>query len=283
MKRVLAGLTLAALLGMSSIAAAEPTLSNFEYPRNVGVAGTPLPCCQGATGIFDFDNISYDGVADGNNVNERMRWVKDPGGSGKTVTRIRLAAGDHTTQQPSDHRAEIYSSHRDLYDHQVGWQVLGIRIPAGNSTSIPYYNIFQNHASGNALQNTPPQDLVIHGSDNKLALGIRKLNTPAETFHVLGSGAPGVWHYVVLHIRFASDNTGFVDAWEADGKTPNVGQVPPAWSDHGYSTLNGGTEPSRTHIGFYASDDINWAGTGFYCGYHRAATYAEARVLPNCP
>jgi polysaccharide lyase-like protein len=229
-------------------------------------------------GTGDFDSTDYDSLGDLNNVNERMSWVADPGGSGKTVTEIRLEAGDHAngSNAPSDHRAELYSRNRDLDNHEVGWQVLGFRLPSGNPSG--QYGIFQNHAVKDALQKTPPQNLNVDG--DSLALGIRKIGQN-RVMHTIGSAAPNVWHYVVLHIRFDSGNNGFVEAWAADNHLPDV-SLPPAFADYGYSTLNGGNESSRTHIGFY-QDDLSWAGKIWYCGYHRAASYPEASRLTNCP
>jgi Polysaccharide lyase len=206
-----------------------------------------------------------------------MSWVTDPGGSGKTVTEIRLEAGDHAdgSNAPSDHRAELYSRNRDLDNHEVGWQVLGFRLPPGNPSKA---GIFQNHAVGDALQNTPPQGISV--IDGNTTVSTRKIGQP-RIQHIVGSGAPNVWHYVVLHIRFDSGNNGFVEAWAADNHLPDVSRAP-AFADYGYSTLNGGNESSRPHIGFY-QDDLSWAGKIWYCGYHRAASYPEASRLTNCP
>jgi hypothetical protein len=236
--------------------------------------------------VQDFTDLDVDSVADANNVNEAMSWQFDPSGSGMTVLQVDLRPGAHAdgTSATSDHRAEIYhGSPRDNGNHEVGWHILGFYLPPAFDAVRKETGVFQNHGACDP----PPQNLMVYdgpdadGDLDDLAIG-NKVMGQKRTLNYLGSSASGVWHYVAIHMRHSTAGDGFVQAWEADGALPDVSE-PPTFARYGYDTVHDcAPNGSMPKIGLY-DDDVNWGGTIYYCGYHRAADYTQASRLPNCP
>ncbi len=84
-----------------------------------------------------------------------------------------------------------------------------------------------------------------------------------------------------MHVKHAADGTGFLEAWVGNGELPDVSQPPEASRYNWNTTYACGSAHGFDKVGIYGSDGETQ--TLYMCGYHRAATYAVAARLPNCP
>jgi hypothetical protein len=253
-------------------------LPEFTCPRTRGAAGTSLP----KKNCPDFDGAEYAGVTFRNGQNERMTWVKDPGGSNTTVIRIHMLKDDDSGVSPAGHRCELYSQNRDMNVGVEYWECLVFRCAAANKgylgSARKLVMFSQHHAPSDAKWGSPPQTLGFDLDSNTIWLRNKPHSSESIT-HTLAPGAPDQWLYVVVNSKTVSDSSGFCKAWAKAGGMPNVSGTP-AYSESGIYTNNGGRAPTRAHIGFYFDDSPYPELDGYVAYYGRGS---KDRVLGSVP
>jgi chitodextrinase len=264
------------------------------FPGITGAPGTTLPergcndpspspnCAQEG----GFTRSDYQGSSILNGVNERERWVADPTGSGKTVAQLEVY-GDDSADLNGGTRTTLYENNGTANCNGCeAWFVYGYYIPVGFQYPDQWFALMQNFSPSR-----PIQTIELRGAGcasaaprNHICFGDRP--TPSNdyaTYKDLGPVNEGHWMYIVAHIKFSNTATGSIQVWRSDDKLPDVSQ-PPIEDREGILTLYSGIDGSASHLFLYRGASTHSEHQIVdVCGFHRAADYATAKVLPNCP
>jgi hypothetical protein len=260
------------------------------FPSQPGAAGTDLPehacgdpspsvnCSQGG----DWDRSDYEGWASLNGVNERMAWVVDPAGSGKTVVRFDVYGTD-LADQYGGNRVSLWKT-ADNASGSTAWQVFGVLLPAGFVYPDTWFLLYQDFSSGG----NPAQALELMGAGcvsamprNHFCWKDQTAPSSGKNYVDLGAVVPGHWFYVAEQIKFLNTSAGFDKVWRSNDALPDTSLAPTVnWA--GITAYT--TAANRSNILLYRDvGPVAQHQTVFYCGFHRASTAVAALSLPNCP
>lgn len=286
----------------------EPLIASgpgFYFPGPPGPVGTTLPehgcgdpnpsptCVQ----LGGFNRLDYEcwGNQDANCVigqNERMSWVADPAGSGKTVARYEVYGTDRTEQFPDSSAARGNSWQRPPNGNCNGcehWQAIGFYLPVGFQRPDQWMLLYQNHGgTGNpaqAIELRSGVNCASGGPRDRLCYKIQTAPGSGRTYYDMGPVNPGHWHYVVAHIYFTSTASGFVQVWHGTDAMPNVGFPPNVVDRANVNTLYPGYENLgfRSMLLYRGASAASQHQVAYYCGFHVDTTAASATYLPTCP
>ena len=256
------------------------------FPRNIGPPGTPLPargCADplalvDCVGIEDFNRADYEGWTF--DVNDRMSWQPDPGGSGKTVVQFTVLGGDNADQFGGT-RTSLWRV-ADNCSGCTAWQAFGLYIPVGFTWPDTFFLLYQDFSSGG----NPAQALELRGAGCASAAPRDHFCWKDQTapgsgrnYADLGLVQPGRWFYIAEQIEFLDTSGGSDRVWSSYDTLPDVGAPPQVnWSGPTAYT----TGPNRTNILEYRDPSSQPPAIVYYCGFHRASSEA-ALSLPLCP
>jgi chitodextrinase len=267
-------------------------VSELMFPSLPGVLGMPLPqhaCADpnpSATCFADngFNHSDYEGWGNGEGSNDRLRWVADPTGSGKTVVQFNVYGTD-VSDQFSQVKTNLWKTPADNCDGCEGWYAVGFYIPNGFVYPDTWFLLMQNHGgAGNPAQaielRTPPNGGSVR---NYIYWKNQTAPTAGWSYFPLAPVREGHWVYIVAHIYLTTTTNGYVQVWYSSDTLPDV-SAPPAVDQQHINTLYPGYGTGTASLPLYRD-----AGPSSqhqivdYCGYHRAGTAATAMNLPNCP
>ena len=269
-------------------------VSDLQFPAGLpGPAGTTLPehgCADPSPSVGcvldnGFNRSDYAGWGSTSGTNDRMKWVQDPSGSGKTVAQFNVYGTD-VSDQFSQVKANLWRTPSDNCDGCDAWFAVGFYIPSGFVFPDTWFLLMQNHGgAGNPAQaielRTPPGGGSVR---NYIYWKNQTAPTSGWTYFPLAPVQEGHWVYVVAHIYLTTTENGYAQVWYHADSLPNI-SLPPLVDDENINTLYPGYGTGTASLPLYrdASSDPNQHQIVDYCGYHRAATAAVAMTLPHCP
>ncbi|SEO15220.1 PEP-CTERM protein-sorting domain-containing protein [Nitrosospira multiformis] len=156
----------------------------------------------------------------------RLEQVRDPAGSGQLVMRATHVHGDLPTH--GGYRSEL-----STFQDPVGserWYSWGYYLPKAFATAKNDVAITQIHNTvdiGESNRRYPTLAVVVQDERIKLmnAFDYDKITSPAGTQAIAGVNYerrelaswdihPGRWTFLDLHVKWAADNTGFLEFWK---------------------------------------------------------------------
>jgi chitodextrinase len=279
----------------SPCAAGSPgatAVSELVFPTNPGIPGATLPqhACEdpspstGCAGDSGFNHSDYEGWGNASGSNDRMKFVSDPGGSGKTVVQFDVYGTD-TSDQFNQVKTNLWKSPADNCDGCEAWYAVGFYIPKGFVYPDTWFLLMQNHGgAGNPAQaielRVPPGGGSVR---NYIYWKDQTAPTSGWTYFPLGPVQEGHWVYIVAHIYLTTASNGSVQVWYKADSLPDVSATP-AVNHRNINTLYPGYGAGTASLPLYRdAGPSSQHQIVYYCGYHRAATAASALNLSNCP
>jgi hypothetical protein len=259
-----------------------PGASGTDFPEH-GCGDFQHPTIPNCGQLSGFDRSDYEGIANNNGVNERMQWVADPSGSGKTVAQFEVY-GDDSADTYGGTRAAIFETGPNSNDGKDGWFSFGVYIPVGFQYPNSWFLLMQNKDAAN----NPVQDFELLGAGcassaprNHICWRNRGASNTTLLLKDLGLVQQGHWFYLTDFIQFRTTAVGSIKVWSSFDVKPNVAGAPQV-SESNIIT-QGGTN-NRSHILLYRGASAHTEHqVVYFCGFHRATTSAVAQVLSNCP
>lgn len=238
-------------------------MKDILWPRNPGAAGTLFPSNSFTSGLLDAEELDYEGRNDGNTINERMKWVTDPKGSGQICGEFSIKSGDSADQWGND-RSEVWPNDHDVAEGDKGWRAWSTYLPGDFVIPGGWGNCMgQVHDGGGGS----PITLFGVTAYGKMIFGLR---------HVIefdmGPIIRDTWLYHLQYSEHMSNYTGKVAYWMGVGVMP-TGDEAPTYSKTGILTLEGGN--SWDKWGIYQGSGSNRV---LYKGYGRSADRETAKA-----
>lgn len=262
------------------------------FPRNPGPPGAPLPDEDNTSGILDFNRLDYEGAAlpPSTTDNQRMFWVLDPLGSGRTV--IKLVVLDNDV-------ADLFGGQRTVLgqtssSHVGGdsaWFAWGYYLGANNAVTAPGDSFIYPSRPATLMGNYstggggPAQSLIlskgVDGVRDSFAFGIKTLPgtcSEGQSFYDAGPAARGKWYYFIEYVKFSTGGAGSVKAWARPTNPPNVFSDPPSVDVQNINTLYPLYPGGEPNIMLERIDGASsgYPFTAYLWGYGRGGTAIEA-------
>ncbi len=301
-----------------------PSAMSMKFPRNPGTPGTPLPntdCggaanCSAADGILDFTQFDYEGYGC-DATNNRMSWVADPKGSGRTVARLEIDDNDGDGSVPEcnqfgGQRTEFLRfTPVDQVQGNEAWFAWGyffgdgttgdfFKIPSSPTppqASAPWALLMQNYGRSATPNPNPPQAIQIadcpvgnvNGNCN-IVLKVQQQPASDRHYYTLGSTTRGHWQYFVMYVKFDRAGAGNVKIWYSLDTAPDTSSAPMYDLPNDDAALAGSLNTlydldGYPKIGLYRLDgeaaDYPWIA--YLWGYGRGATATEAMDNAELP
>jgi len=267
-------------------------VSELVFPTNLAIPGTTLAqhACEDpspSAGCFldnGFNHSDYEGWGSNTGSNDRMKFVSDPGGSGKTVVQFDVYGTD-TSDQFNQVKTNLWKTPSDNCNGCEAWYAVGFYIPKGFVYPDTWFLLMQNHGgAGNPAQaielRTPPGGGSVR---NYIYWKDQTAPTSGWSYFPLGPVQEGHWVYIVAHIYLTTATNGSVQVWYKVDSLPNVSTTP-AFDHRNINTLYPGYGAGTASLPLYRdAGPSSQHQIVYYCGYHRAANPATALSLPNCP
>jgi hypothetical protein len=231
-----------------------------------------------------FNRSDYEGWGNSDDSNDRIRWVDDPGGSGKTVAQFNVYGTD-VSDQFSQVKTNLWKTPPDNCNGCEGWYAIGFYIPNGFIYPDTWFLLMQNHAgAGNPAQSielrTPPGGGSVR---NYLYWKDQTAPTSGWRHFPLGRVQEGHWVYLVAHIYLTTTTNGYSQVWYSVDRLPDLSSAPVV-NDQSINTLYPGYGTGTASLPLYRdAGPSSQHQVLYYCGYHRAGDAATAMTLPNCP
>ena len=234
-------------------------------------------------GFEGFSQTDYEGWGTQNGVNERMEFVADPSGSGKTVLQMEVFGTD-TADAFGGTRVSAYKNDVHL-NGSTSWSAFGLYIPVGfqyaDAWSL-YYQIKDHNFSNSSFALE-----LANGSNCSVSVGprnqfcwVKKIGGEVRTH--LAQAQEGHWHYVVQNTHWSNLADGFNRVWFGVDAIPDTSR-PPAVSSVG-QTLATSSSTGRENLLIYRGPGPSSEHqVVYFCGFHEAADAATAKILPYCP
>jgi Polysaccharide lyase len=267
-------------------------VSELVFPSTPQSSGTPLPqhaCADpnpsdGCAADNGFNRSDYAGWGNGSGSNDRISWVADPSGSGKTVAQFNVYGTD-VSDQFQQVKTNLWRTPADNCDGCEGWYAVGFYIPNGFIYPDTWFLLMQNHGgAGNPAQSielrTPPSGGSVR---NYIYWKNQTAPTSGWSYFPLAPVREGHWVYIVAHIYLTTTTNGYVQVWSSTDALPDISS-PPAVNQQRINTLYPGYGTGTASLPLYRdAGPSSQHQIVYYCGYHRAGTAATAMTLPSCP
>ena len=175
---------------------------------------------------LETNGATLEGAAVPNGVPGRLERVPDPAGSGKSVMRATDIHGDLPTN--GGHRSE-FSTFKDPVGSDR-WYSWGYYLPETFKTAKNDVAIAQIHDTadvGESNMRNPTLAVLVQGDRLKLinAFDYDRITSPSGTASLAGIDYErrelaswaldtGKWTFLELHVKWAADDTGFIEFWK---------------------------------------------------------------------
>ncbi len=200
-----------------------PTSSAAEAERPVSFSGgcdtTQTSGSLSASKIGDYNRLL---IAS----SERLRATVTPAWHGRCAMRVEVHDGDFDANNTD--RAEVAGDRLLWSNGQEVWYsisfMLAPKYPLPSTGQWMVVDQFfaqnlQQQVSGGApplaFEITPTKELRVFVRGGAKAVSTDR--APRESSYLLSSASPGVWHEVLLHVRWSTEANGLVEAWQRKG------------------------------------------------------------------
>ena len=164
----------------------------------------------------------------------RVSTVESPVRQGRYAARFEVRSGDNNVAgSGTGERAEVLDpggTNSDASEGREAYWAWSTYFPSDFDAPMGQWNVFtQFHHSGSTGQSN------IHFDVRDLStIGLRVMggnaNSPTRRDFTLASLTRGKWYDFVFHVRWASDNTGFVEVWVDGNKVVDKTNTPTLYS-----------------------------------------------------
>jgi hypothetical protein len=240
----------------------------FSSANSASGAGTPASFSGGcktppAIGSLSVTQMgSYDRILSG--ARGSVEAINASQWPGHCAIGITVRAGDSTGDSAVTNRTEIAAPHTEWYADESVWYAFSFQMTSGSPLPRAgswmlvdqfFAQDFSKGISGGApplsLEVTPKGQIRIHiRAGAKLSAGEQ---APRNRSYFLAPIKRGVWHDLLIHVRWSSTATGLVNVWQrtSNGTFTSAPQVSAGGPD--VLSVSGDTLPVYAETGIYRS------------------------------